>query len=346
MMQEQVEERPIAPRAPTRATTMRAAVHDRYGDASVLRVATMPVPSPNAGEILVRVHAASLNPADKFMMLGRPAPLRLMMGLTRPGPKHRVRGHDLAGTVAAVGEGVSRFRVGEEVFGSAEGALADYVRGPHKACAAKPPSLSFEQAAALPMAALAALHGVRDAAGVRSGDHVLVNGAAGGIGTFAVQLAKYFGAEVTGVCSTNNAELVRSLGADHVMDYTKAPITSSERRFDVIFDNVGNHSLAALRALLAPDGTLLPNSGEAGPDGGPIARMVKERWQSLRSRQRIRSFLSRVDANDLAWLAERAAAGELTAVIDGVYPLEEVADAMRRLATRHARGKVIVKAAD
>lgn len=326
-------------------TTMRAVLHDRYGGPEVLRVAEVPVPGPRAGELLVRVHAASLNPADKFMMRGHPAPLRLMLGFTRPSAKHRVRGHDFAGTVAAAGAGVEGLAVGEPVFGSAPGALAEYVRATPAVVAAMPSSLTFEQAAALPMAGLAALHGLRDAARVEVGDRVLINGAAGGIGTFAVQLAKTFGAEVTGVCSTRNVELVRELGADHVVDYTQRSLLALGRTFDVIFDNVGNHRMAALRRLLTPTGTLLPNSGEAGPDGGAIARVLKARWYDTVGRASVRTYLSRPNAADLALLARMARDGELRAVIDGPYPLNDAAEAMRRLASRHARGKVVVTVA-
>lgn len=321
---------------------MRAVTHQRYGDAGVLEVTEVPVPVAKAGEVLVRVSAASLNPADKFMMLGAPAPIRLMMGLARPAPGHRVRGHDLAGTVVSVGEGVTRLQVGAQVFGSTGGALAEFACGKEKVFAVKPPGLSFEHAAAMPMAALAALHGLRDAAKLTSGQHVLINGASGGIGTFAVQIAKAYGAEVTGVCSTANVGLVRDLGADHVIDYTQRPLTASDRRYDVIFDNVGNHGIGVLRRLLTPTGTLLPNSGESGPDGGAIARVLKARWHDLIGRQRVRSYLSTPNADDLALLAGMAADGTVTPVIGRTYPLEETADAMAYLAGRHVRGKVVI----
>lgn len=326
-------------------TVMRAVLHDRYGGPEVLRIAEAPVPVPRKGEVLVRVHAASLNPADKFMMLGRPAPLRLMLGFTRPAADHRVRGHDFSGTVALVGEGVEGRTVGQAVLGSADGALAEYVRAKPAVIAAKPDSVTFEQAAALPMAGLAALHGLRDAARVGAGDRVLINGAAGGIGTFALQLAKSFGAEVTGVCSTPNVELISDLGADHVVDYTQQSLLSLERTFDVIFDNVGNHRIADLRRLLTPTGTLLPNSGEAGPDGGAIARVLKARWYDTVGRQSVRTYLSQPNAADLALLARMARDGELRSVVDGPYPLDDAVEAMRRLASRRARGKVVLTVA-
>ena len=321
---------------------MRAVMHESYGGAEVLSVGRTHVPEPRPGEVLVRVQAVALNPADKFMMLGKPAMVRLAMGLAKPSPHHRVRGHDFSGTVTALGAGVTRFAVGDAVFGSTDGALAEYVRAKVGVVAHRPASLSVEHAAALPMAGLAALHGLRDAARVQSGEHVLVNGAAGGIGTFAIQIAKSLGAEVTAVCSTRNVELVRGLGADHVIDYTQGPLTRSDRRYDVILDNVGNHGLGELLALLTPAGRLLTNSGEVGPDGGPIARLLKAQGRALLGRQRVRSFMSAPNPADLALLAEMAVDGRITPVIDGVFPFERAADAMAHLATRRARGKVVV----
>jgi NADPH:quinone reductase-like Zn-dependent oxidoreductase len=329
----------------TDGATMRAVVHERYGGPEVLSVGRAPVPVPRPGEVLVRVEAVALNPADKFLMLGKPALVRLAMGLARPSRDHRVRGHDFSGTVAALGAGVTRFALGDAVFGSSDGALAEVVRAKVSAVAHRPASLSVEHAAALPMAGLAALHGLRDAARVRSGEHVLVNGAAGGIGTFAIQIAKSLGADVTAVCSTRNVELVRGLGADHVIDYTQGPVTRSDRRYDVILDNVGNHGLGELLALLTPAGRLLTNSGEAGPDGGPIARILKAQGRALLGRQRVRSYLSTPNAADLALLAEMAVDGRITPVIDQTFAFERAADAMARVATRRARGKVVVAVA-
>jgi NADPH:quinone reductase-like Zn-dependent oxidoreductase len=322
--------------------TMRAVMHERYGGAEVLSVGRTHVPVPRPGEVLVRVQAVALNPADKFLMLGKPALVRLAMGLARPSRHHRVRGHDFSGTVAALGAGVTRIAVGDAVFGSSDGALAEYVRAKVGVVAHRPASLSVEHAAALPMAGLAALHGLRDAARVQRGEHVLVNGAAGGIGTFAIQIAKSLGADVTAVCSTRNVELVRGLGADHVIDYTQGPLTRSDRRYDVILDNVGNHGLGELLALLTPAGRLLTNSGEAGPDGGPIARMLKAQGRALLGRQRVRSYLSTPNAADLALLAAMAVDGRITPVIDEVFAFERAADAMAHVATRRARGKVVV----
>ncbi len=202
----------------TRLATMTVAMHRRYGPPEVLEIARLPVPTPAAGQVLVRVAAAALNPADVFLMLGRPAPVRLMTGLRRPSAKHQVRGQDLAGTVEAVGAGITELKAGDRVFGSSDGALAEYACGSETALVPMPARLSFEQAAAIPMAGLAALHGLRDAARLVAGQHLLVNGASGGIGTFAIQIAKGMGAEVTAVCSGANVKLVRELGADHVID--------------------------------------------------------------------------------------------------------------------------------
>ena len=321
---------------------MKAVIHQRYGREDVLEIAQVEVPSARRGEVLVRVKAASLNPADKFLMLGRPVPVRLMLGLTQPSAGHRVRGNDLSGVVVAAGEGVDRLKTGDEVFGSTEGALAEYVRGKESVFAIKPSVLSFEEAASLPMAGLAALHGLRDAARVKAGDSVLIIGASGGIGTLAVQIAKSMAATVTGVCSSRNVELVRSLGADDVIDYVTEDLTRTNRRFDVIFDNVGNHPLATLRILLTPDGILLPNSGEAGPDGGPILKMIKGAVVSLFGRQKIRAYMSTANGTDLGLLATMVEEGKLRPVIDEVFPLDRAREAMSRLASRHARGKVVI----
>src|SRR5690606_25521057 len=256
--------------AATRAATMVAATHRCYGPPEALEIARLPVPTPGAGQVLVRVAAAALNPADVFLMLGRPAPVRLITGLRRPAAKQQVRGQDLAGTVEAVGAGVTKLKAGDRVFGSADGALAQYACASETSLAAMPTRLSFEQAAAVPMAGLAALHGLRDAARLVAGQRLLVNGASGGIGPFAIPIARGLGAEVTAVCSSRNVELVRELGADHVIDYTVRRLTEVAERYDVILDNVANHSLGAMRRLLTPTGTLLTNSGEVGPDGGPI----------------------------------------------------------------------------
>ncbi len=323
----------------TTQRTMTAIVHDAYGDASVLRHDRIGVPEPKAGEIRVRVRAVSLNPADKFFMTGNPRVLRLMFGLTRP--RLRVRGQDFAGTVDAVGEGVTDLAVGTEVFGAFDGALAEYACGDADRVAPLPPTVTFEDAAGIPMAGLAALAAVR-AAKIGQGTTLLINGAAGGIGTFAIQLAKARGAHVTAVCSTRNVELVKSLGADHVIDYRQERLLATDERFDVILDNVGNYRLRELKRLLRGKGVLQPNAGEHGPDGSVITRMVKAQWHNLFSPHRVSMFTSGPNRADLAELGEMVASGSLRVVVDNLFGFDHAGDAMRRVASRHARGKVVV----
>ncbi len=323
------------------ATTMRAVVQDTYGSPEVLRLGDVDQPALADDGVLVRVRAASVNPADLFAMRGRPSVMRLVFGLGRP--RQRVRGQDFAGTVEAVGRDVSRFRPGDEVYGSAGGAFAEYVAAGQDVVAAKPEPLTFEQAAAVPMAGLTALHALRDVAKVQAGQHVLINGASGGVGTFAVQLAGSLGAEVTGVCSTRNVELVRSLGADHVIDYTVEDFTAGTRRYDVILDNVANHPLQRLRSVLTRDGILLPNNGDTGDDVlGPLPRLLGAVLLSLVVPETLRPFVSTTNQEDLVALATLVEAGAVTPVLDRAYPLEEAADAMAHVGTGHARGKVVV----
>lgn len=323
---------------------MQAIVQDRYGPPEVLRVAEVDQPVPRRGEVLVRVHAAAVNPADCFVLTGVPYVLRLGFGLSRP--RTRIRGMDLAGTVVAVGPEVTRFRPGDEVFGEGTGTLAEYATGRQDRLAHKPAGLTFVQAAAAPMAGLTALQALRDHAPVGTGQRVLINGAGGGIGTFAVQIGKWLGAEVTGVCSTRNVELVRSLGADHVVDYTRQDLTRIEQRFQVVLDNVGNHSLRELRRLLTRAGTLLPNSGTTGNRWtGPLPRLAWALLSSVFVRQRTRTFVATANQNDLAALGELLAEGTIRSVVDRTYPLSQAADAVREVAAGHARGKVVVEVA-
>jgi NADPH:quinone reductase-like Zn-dependent oxidoreductase len=241
---------------------MVAIVHDRYGEADGLRSDIVPIPSPGPHEVRVRVRAVSLNPADKFLMRGNPRMIRLVYGLRKP--RVRVRGQDFAGVVDAVGDGVSTLAVGDEVFGEISGTLAEYAVGSADHMAPTPHGLTFEHAAAIPMAGLAALHLLR-ASGVGNGTRLLINGASGGIGTFAIQIARARGAEVTAVCSTRNLDLMASLGASLAIDYTARNVLDTERRYDVILDNVGNHRIREWLPLLRPGGILLPNTGEPGP---------------------------------------------------------------------------------
>jgi len=324
---------------------MKAALHDRYGEPrEVIRVGDVPVPQPAADDVLVRVHAAGVNPADLFLTRGRPSMLRAMAGLRRP--KLAVRGQDVAGVVEAVGANVTAFLPGDEVFGEAEfgkgsGSWAEYVRAPQGMLAPKPTNLTFEQAGAVPMVGLTALHGLR-AAGLGRGARVLVNGASGGVGHMVVQVAKAFGAEVTGVCSARNAEMVRSLGADHVIDYTSRDFTRGGERYDVIWDNVANRPLRALRRVLAPRGVLLMNSGNGGRVLGPLPRMARGLVLGMLSRQTIRAFRFSPATKDLIELKDLIEGGEVSPVIEGVYPLADAAAALERVATGRVAGKVVV----
>lgn len=322
-------------------TRMRAITQDRYGSTSVLALREVARPAIGDEQVLVRVHAAAVNPGDVFSMRGVPYVLRpFLFGLRRP--KRRVLGWDLAGTVVEVGARVSQYRPGEAVYGTGESAFAEYAVVAPDRLAAKPERLTFEQAAAVPTAGLAALHGLRDAGGLRSGQRVLINGAAGGVGTFAVQIAKALGAEVTGVCSSRNVELVRSLGADHVIDYTREDFTEGAPRYDLILDNVANHPLSRLRRVLAPTGTVLPNNGEGGRWFGPLGRLAYAVGSSVFSRQKARAFVSNPNPADLLVLAQLIDAGKVTPVIDRSYRLDQVPEAIAHVEAGHARGKVVV----
>jgi NADPH:quinone reductase-like Zn-dependent oxidoreductase len=296
--------------------------------------------------VLVRVHAAALNPLDWHSVRGEPYVMRLDAGLGAP--KDPRVGVDFAGVVDEVGPGVTRFRAGDAVFGAANGALAEYVVvRADRAIAPLPPGVSFEQAAAVPVAAITALQALRDHGRVRAGQKVLVNGASGGVGTFAVQLAKTMDAEVTGVCSTRNVALVQSLGADHVVDYTREDFRRAGVRYDAIVDNVGNHPLLSLRAALTPDGTVVVVGGEKGdPWLGPVTRLLGAVVLSPFVSQRFEPFLAHLDGRDLEHLAGLMAEGRLRAAIDRRYPLEQVAAALEYLESGRARGKVVVTIAD
>ena len=314
---------------------MKAIVQHRYGGPEALELAEIDRPPLGDRDALVRVHAASIHFGDQMIMRGKPKLFRPIYGLGKP--RNRVPGLDIAGTVEAVGTGVTRFGPGEEVFGTCTGALAEYVGTLEDKLDRKPSNLTFEQAAAVPTSGLAALHGIRDAGKVQPGRKVLINGASGGVGTFAVQLAKALGAEVTGVCSTSNVELVRALGADHVIDYTQEDFTQGGPRYDLILDNAGNHSLAALRRALAPTGRLIPNSGSAG-----LGTFITAFVSSPFLRQQGRPYLSVPKLKDLTFLKELIEAGKVTPAIDRTYPLSDAADAFRYLENGHARGKVVI----
>jgi NADPH:quinone reductase-like Zn-dependent oxidoreductase len=320
---------------------MKAVVARRYGPPEVLEYTDVDRPVVGDGDVLVRVRAASVHPGDYFVMTGVPSIVRLAFGLRRP--RHPIPGRDLAGVVAAVGRDVTDLKPGDEVFGwSTTGTLAEYACVPADHLVRTPANLSAGQAATVPTSGLTALQALRDVAHVQPGQAVLITGASGGVGTFAVQIAKALGAEVTGVCSTRNVELVRSVGADHVIDYTRTDFTQAGRRYDVILDNVEAHPLQAVRGALAPTGTLIPNSGRGGRRVGPLGRFIKARARSLVTRQTLRPFTSVEKHQDLRTLTGWLEAGELTPVIDRTYRLSAAADALRYVGAGHTRGKVVI----
>lgn len=323
---------------------MQAIIYCEYGTADVLRFADVTRPVADDDEVLVKVHAAALNPLDWHYMRGTPYLIRLVSGLRKPTTP--AMGIDFAGTVEAVGRNVTRFKPGDEVFGGRDGAFGDYVTvHQERAVVLKPANLTFEQAAAVPIAAITALQALRDKAELKPGQKVLVNGASGGVGTFAVQIAKAWGAEVTGVSSTRNLELVRSLGADHVIDYTRENFTEGTERYDLIFDCVGNHPLLALKRALTTNGTAVMIGG-GGPDAGrwiePLVGEVKNPLLSAVASQKFISLLAELNQADLQLLAGLLQSGTVTPVIDRSYPLSEAAQAIRYLETGRARGKVVL----
>ena len=320
---------------------MRAIVQRCYGSPEVLESADVDRPAVGDDDVLVRVRAASVHPGDYFIMTGEPYVVRLAFGLRRP--RHPIPGRDLAGVVAAVGKDVADLQPGDEVFGwSTTGTLAEYACVPADQLVRTPANLSAGQAAAVPTSGLTALQALRDIAHVQPGQAVLITGASGGVGTFAVQIAKALGAVVTGVCSTRNMELVRSVGADHVIDYTRTDFTRTGLRYDVIFDSMEAQSLSEVRRALTPTGTLIPNSGRGGRWVGPLGRIVKARARSLFTRQTLRPFTSVGKRQDLLDLAELLEAAHLTPVIDRTYPLSEAAEALRYVGAGHTRGKVVI----
>jgi len=319
---------------------MQAIVHDRYGSPSILRLRDVATPPIGPDEVLIRARAASLHPGDVFAVLGSPFPVRLMTGLRRP--RHGVPGFDVAGTVEASGPAVTHLRPGDEVFGVGFGTCAELVRAKARLVVARPASVGFEESAAIPTSALAALHGLRDAGRVQAGQRVLVNGASGGVGSFAVQIGKILGAEVTGVCSTSNVELVGGLGADRVVDYTREDFTAGPDRYDLILDNVENRPLSVVRRALAPGGTLVLNSGTGATGLRFFARLIWPVVLSPFASHTLRRFLSTPNRADLEWLAARAADGSLRPVVGSTFPLAQVADALRLIDGGHARGKVVV----
>jgi NADPH:quinone reductase-like Zn-dependent oxidoreductase len=321
-------------------TTMRAIVQDAYGSADVLRHEQVAKPEIGDNEVLVRVHAAGLDRGTWHLMTGKPYLLRLALGLR--GPRNRVLGRDVAGTVEAVGSAVSRFSVGDEVYGVAPGSFAEYAVTREDKLARKPASLSFEQAAVVPISALTALEALT-VGRIEAGQHVLVTGASGGVGSFAVQLAKAFGAEVTGVASTSKLDLVRALGADHVIDYTRDDFAATPNRYDLLIDIAGNPSLSRLRRALTATGTAVITGGEEGGSlTGGMNRQLGALIVSLFGRQRLTTFVNKESGSDLERLTDLIDAGKVTPSIDKTYPLDQVPDAMRHLEAGKARGKVAI----
>lgn len=320
---------------------MKAAVYHRFGPPEVVQLEDIPKPIPKDDEVLVRIRAAAVSPVDLFWLTGEPFIMRPGAGLVTP--RNPVLGSVVAGQVETVGAGVTKYRSGDEVFAeTSHGGFAEYTCVPEATLAVKPANLTFEQAAAVPLVGVTALQGLRDHGKVKPGQKVLINGASGGVGTFAVQIAKVLGAEVTGVCSTANVELVRSLGADHVIDYTREDFTKGAAKYDVVLDNVGNRSISECRQALTPRGTYLPSSAAGGRWIGGVARVVKSAALSPFVSHRLRPFLAVGKPEDLDYLRELIEAGEVTPVIDRAYPLSETAQALAHYGTGHAQGKVIV----
>ena len=328
------------------ANPMKAIVYCDYGVAN-LKFQDVEKPIPVDDQLLVRVRTASVNPLDWHFVEGTPYVMRaLAAGLRKP--KDTQLGVDFAGTVEAVGKNVTKFKPGDEVFGGRTGAFADYVCvRESRAVAVKPASVTFEQAASVPIAGITALQALRDKGHLQAGQKVLINGASGGVGTFAVQIAKSYGAEVTGVCSTRNVDLVKSLGADHVIDYTKEDFTKTDQRYDLVVDNVGNRSLSECRRVLKPKGTfVLVGGGGANEQGliGPMAKPLKLMLVSPFVSQKMGMILAELNHDDLALLADLMQSGKVKPVIDRTYKLDQVPDAIRYLEQGHARGKVVITA--
>jgi NADPH:quinone reductase-like Zn-dependent oxidoreductase len=321
---------------------MKAAVYTRYGPSDVLEIRDLEKPVPKDDEVLIKVRAVSLNPADWRLMRGVPKIFRILFRLREPTIAEPGRpGHDVAGQVAAIGRSVTQFKPGDEVFGSCRGACAEYVCASESKLVAKPTNVTFEQAASVPVAALTALQGLRDKGHIQPGQKVLINGAAGGVGTFAVQVAKSFGAEVTGVCSTRNVDLVRSIGADHVIDYTREDFTRGGQRYDMILDNVGNHSLSACRRVLNPKG-LCVIAGAPKKAGIFLARALTGPVLSWFVSQKFVMFIAKMTKEGLTVMNDLMKTGKVMPVIDRTYSLSEIREAMRYLEEGHARGKVVI----
>ena len=327
-------------------TPVKAAVYSRYGPPDVVQITDVEKPVPKDNEVLIEVRAASVNPADWHFMRGTPYLVRIVAGLRKP--KNKRLGVDVAGQVEAVGRNVTHFKPGDQVFGACRGAFAEYACTSESGLVIKPDNVTFEQAASVPIAAYTALQGLRDKGHIQPGQKVLINGAAGGVGTFAVQIAKSFGAHVTGVCSTRNVDMVRSIGADRVIDYTKEDctqedFTKSGQRYDIILDCVGNHSLSAIRGVLTPKGIYVAVGGPSDPWMiAPLARAITALVLSWFMSQKLVMVLAKPNKEDLTILHELMKSGKVTPVIDKRYSLSEVPEAIRYLEQGHARGKVVI----
>jgi len=333
---------PASTGTPTAATGMQAATHRCYGPPGIIRLETSPRPVAADNELLVRVHAAAVNPLDWHYLRGTPYIVRLDAGIGAP--ENPRLGVDFAGTVEAVGKNVRLFKLGDEVFGGKFGAFAEYLAvREDRAVALKPANVSFAEAAAVPIAAVTALQALRDKGQLQAGDKVLVNGASGGVGTFAVQIAKAYGAEVTGVCSTRNLQMVQALGADHVIDYTREDFLTAGSRYDLIIDTIGNHPLLAYRRILTPQGRFVIVGGPSGGNWlGPLATPLRALLLRPFVSQRFLPFLADLNKADLTRLAELMQAGKLHSVIDRHYPLQQTGAALAYLEQGHARGKVVI----
>jgi NADPH:quinone reductase-like Zn-dependent oxidoreductase len=330
---------------------MKAMVYHDYGPPDVLKCEEAEIPSPKEDQVLLRVRAAAVNPMDCGLMKGKPYFMRFLFGF--PKPRVTRPGRDVAGQVEGVGRSVTRFKPGDEVFGvctggswmaKVDGAFAEHVCTLETALVVKPENLTFEQAASVPIASLTALQGLRDKGCIQPGQNVLINGAAGGVGTFAVQIAKALGARVTGVCSTQNVDMVRRIGADHVIDYTRQDFTKGDEKYDLVFDLVGNHSFIEIRRVLIPNGVFVGAGVVGAPKSmiGMLGGLISTILVSLVVSQRYAAFVAKVNKNDLNVMCELLASGKVTPVIDRVFPLSETAAAMRYQDQGHARGKVVV----
>jgi NADPH:quinone reductase-like Zn-dependent oxidoreductase len=320
---------------------MQATVYTEYGSPDVLKLEEVTTPTLGDNEVLIQIHAAAVNAGDRHLMRGDPLMIRLTAGLRKP--KHQILGADVAGRVAAVGGNVSQFQPGDAVFAdlsdSGFGAFAEYVAAPAHAVARKPVKMTFEEAAAVPSAAMTALQGLRDHGQIQPDQKVLINGASGGVGTFAVQIAKALGAIVTGVCSTRNVDMVRSLGADHVIDYQQEDYTRNGQQYDIILDAAAYRSLADNQRALAPKGVYVLVGGSGGQF---LQVMVLGRWRSKKHGQQLRTFVKHPTQQDLTFVKELLEAGRIAPVIDRCYPLREATEALRYLESGHARGKLII----